>query len=71
MLVSNWRAVLARAWSIRLILLAGVLTGLEAVLTFVGSSLPIPPGLLALIACLVTGGAFVARLIAQKGISDE
>lgn len=29
-LLPEWRAVLARAWSVRLILLAGLLTGAEA-----------------------------------------
>lgn len=43
MLIHNWRQVLKRAWSVRLIVLAGALTGIEAMLPFV--ALPIPAGL--------------------------
>lgn len=42
-LVPDWRHVLRKAWSVRLILLAGVLTGIEAVLPLLGDTFPIPP----------------------------
>jgi hypothetical protein len=68
-LVPNWRAVLARAWSIRLIVLAGLLSGLEiAVPLFVEA---LPRGGFALLSFLVTAGAFVARLVAQQGVEDR
>jgi hypothetical protein len=70
-LVANWRDVLRRAWSIRLMLLAALLSGIEVALPLVGDALPIPPGAFAALAFLVTAGAFVARLVAQKGLSDE
>ncbi len=70
-LVDNWRAVLRRAWSIRLILLAGLLSGIEVALPLVGDTLPIPPGIFAGLSFLFTAGAFVARFVAQKGVSDE
>lgn len=65
-LTSNWRAVLRHAWSIRLILIAGLLTGLEALLPFLGW---VPHGPLAILSFLVIAGAFVARLTAQATVS--
>ncbi|WP_081455273.1 DUF7940 domain-containing protein [Roseibium aggregatum] len=35
-LVSDWRAVLQRAWSVRLMLLAALLSGAEVALPFLG-----------------------------------
>jgi hypothetical protein len=69
--VRNWRAVLRYAWSIRLMLLAGLLSGAEVVLPLLDGILPIPPRLFALLTFFTVGFAFVARLVAQKGISDE
>ncbi|NTA48133.1 hypothetical protein G6L34_08480 [Agrobacterium tumefaciens] len=68
MLIHNWRQVLKRAWSVRLIVLAAVLTGIEAMLPFV--ALPIPAGLFAGLTLVVTAAAFVARILAQKEGSD-
>ncbi|WP_029074422.1 hypothetical protein [Kaistia adipata] len=69
MLVNNWRAVLCRAWSIRLLLLAGVLSGVEVALPLIGIEV-IPPRLFAVLSGIVAAAAFVARLLAQKGITD-
>lgn len=68
-LVPNWRAVLRRAWSVRLMWLAAVLSGLEVLLPF-ATFLPIPTGLLAAISFVVTVAAMVARLVAQKGLTN-
>lgn len=68
LLIHNWRQVLKRAWSVKLIVLAAVLTGIEAMLPFI--ALPIPPGLFAWLTLVVTGGAFVARFLAQREGSD-
>lgn len=70
-LVDNWRAVLQRAWSIRLILLAGLLSGIEVALPLFGNAVSIPPGAFACLSLAFTASAFVARLVAQKGVSDE
>jgi hypothetical protein len=69
MLVPNWRAVLRRAWSIRLLLLAGLLSGAEVALPLIGAE-AIPPRLFAGLSAIIVAAAFVARLLAQKGISD-
>ena len=72
-LVADWRRVLKRAWSIRLMLLAGLLSGLEVILSLpdIADRLDWPQGILAAASGLVTAAAFVARLLAQNGASDE
>lgn len=70
-LVPNWRAVLTRAWSVRLMVLAFVLTALEVALPLLDGLLPIPPYTFAALSGLATAGAFVARLVAQNNVSGE
>lgn len=62
----DWRLVLQRAWSIRLLLLAGVLSGLEVALQFI--DLPLPPGVFAVLMTVIVGAAFIARLVAQENL---
>lgn len=69
-LLPNWKAVLKRAWSIRLLLVAGLLSGIEAALPFI-TFIPIPQGYLALLAFIATGGAFITRLLAQKNMESS
>lgn len=69
MLVKNWRAVLRRAWSIKLIILAGLLSGAEIALPLIQDLLPIPRGVFAGLSFLATALAFVARLVAQQSVS--
>lgn len=68
-LVPNWLDVLRRAWSIRLIIVAALLSGLEVALGIWGGG-SIPPGTFAALSGLVSAVAFVSRLVAQKGISN-
>lgn len=65
-LYENWRQVLRRAWSVRLMLLAGALSAVEVVLPFFDGE--IPRGLFAALSGVATGAAFVARLVAQKDL---
>lgn len=66
-LLPDWRRLIRRAWSLRLILLAGLLTGCEAVLSAAGTEwLPVPVWARMVILFGVLGAAFVARLLAQK-----
>lgn len=66
-LLPDWRRLIRRAWSLRLILLAGLLTGCEAVLSAMGTEwLPVPVWARMAILFGVLGAAFVARLLAQK-----
>jgi hypothetical protein len=64
----EWRAILAHAWSIRLLILAGLLSGLEAALPLF--PLPFAPAVIGVLTLIVVGAAFVARLVAQKEFTD-
>jgi len=68
-LISNWRAVLKHAWSIKLIILAGILSGAEIALPLIQDLLPIPRGVFAGLSFLATAAGLVARLVAQQSVS--
>jgi len=70
-LVANWARVLRHAWSIRLMILAGLLSGAEIALPMLDELLPIPRGLFAALSGLASSGAFIARFVAQKAVEDE
>lgn len=67
-LIEDWRRVLRRAWSIRMILLAGFFSGLEVAVPFLETLVPLPRGVFALLAFVATNAAFVTRLMAQKEV---
>jgi len=69
--VPNWRKVLRRAWSVRLMILAALLSGFEVALPLLDGLLPIPAGVFAALSGLTVGGAFIARIVAQKEFSDD
>lgn len=62
----DWRRILRRAWSVRLMALAAILSCIEAALPFLDGIIPVPPGVFGVLTGLTVAGAFVARLIAQK-----
>ncbi len=68
--VSNWRKVLRKAWSVRLMIVAGILSGGEVALPLLDQVIEIPRGLFAAASGLTVSAAFIARLMAQKGIRD-
>lgn len=63
-LLPDWRDVLRRAWSIRWIALAFVLTMAEFALPAFSDAFP--PRVFALLGGLATAAAFVTRLLAQR-----
>lgn len=65
-LYDNWREILRRSWSLRFIIIAGVLSGCEVALPLIGDNFS--PGLFAALSAAFTCAAFIARLVAQKGI---
>lgn len=70
-LLPDWRHILRRAWSIRLIVLAGLLSGIEVLLPLAGPDwLGLPEGLFAGLSALAAALAFVARLMAQREEGD-
>ncbi len=70
-LVHDWKWILKRAWSVRFIILATILSGFEAALPYIGDAYPIPSGTFAALSGIATMAALAARMIAQrKGKED-
>jgi len=65
-LYANWKDILKKAWSIRLLLIAGILSGCEVVLPLIGDRFE--QGTFAALSFFFVAAAFVARLVAQKDI---
>lgn len=68
-LISDWRWVLRRAWSVRLLAVAALLSGAEVALAVASAyqiDLGIPSTLFAALAGVVTIAATVARFVAQR-----
>jgi len=69
MLDPDWRRILRRAWSVRLMALAVALTAAEFLLSMLPpGTLPVTPGVLALLSAITTVGAMVARILVQKDL---
>lgn len=67
-LASDWKRVLRHAWSVRLIAIAAILSGIEAVLPLIGA-FPVSEAIQIAIAVatpIVVAAAFVARFVAQE-----
>jgi hypothetical protein len=69
MLHKDWRDILRKAWSIRLMILAGVLSGIEVVLPMYSNDLP--RGLFAVLSMGTISAAFIARIMAQRNMGDD
>ena len=65
----EWRDILRKAWSIRLMILAGLLSGCEAILPLYEQA--IPRGIFAALSMVAIMGGFIARLVAQRNMGDE
>jgi len=65
-LYANWKEILRRSWSLRFIILAGFLSGIEIILPLFADELP--RNLFASLSFCAVCLAFIARLIAQRGI---
>ncbi len=65
----EFRRIVRKAWSFRLLAVAAVLTGCEAIVTVTGTDwIPLPPLARALILFGLVAGALVARVVAQKDL---
>lgn len=63
----DWSIILHRAWSVRFMALAAILSGVEVALPFFAGEMP--QGVFAALSAVAVGGAFVARLVAQKDMT--
>ena len=70
--IPNWHAVLTRAWSVRLMILAALFSGIETALSLLSADmLGLPPGIFAALASMATSAALIARFVAQKGVTPD
>lgn len=68
-LYPNWRDILRKAWSVRLIALACLLTGAEAIALVLGVDwLPGNEVVRAGVLFGLSAGALVARIVAQRDV---
>lgn len=67
-LISDWKAILKRAWSIKLTLAAGLVSAVDAGVSYylTGS-----PPLVSIGAALLSFGAAIARVIAQPELNPR
>lgn len=68
-LVSNWRAVLRHAWTVRIAILIALLNGVYVTVAIITESLPVAPLWLALLNGVLAAAVPIARLIPQRPIS--
>ena len=68
MLIPDWKRVLRKAWSVRLMAVASILSGCEAVLPYTEAVLP--RGTFALLSFVIVTLALFARFIAQKELQE-
>lgn len=69
MLIPDWKKVLKKAWSVRLMAFASVLSGCEAILPYASEFLP--RGSFAGLSFLIVTGALLSRFMAQKDMRDD
>ena len=62
----QWRVILRKAWSARLLAVAVVLSAAEVLLPFVSDRFP--RTVFAVLSLVVVCGALVARVVVQKGL---
>ena len=65
-LAPDWKDILRRAWSVRLIVLAALLSGAEVIVPLFGDIIPRLP--FAARHLGVVSAALVARIVAQRGL---
>jgi len=72
-LLPDWKSIIKKAWSIKFMALAGVLSGLESVAAIAGESIArqFPTGLYAAVVGVVTALALVSRILAQNEAKDD
>jgi uncharacterized membrane protein len=68
-LIEDWKRKFPKLWSVRLALLAAVLSTVEVILPMFQEF--IPRGPFAIVAAVVAIGAAVARVVAQPSLHDD
>lgn len=70
-LISNWKAILRHAWSVRLALLAALLNGAAVTVFVVTGAMPAPPLWLALVNGLLAFAVPVVRILDQANLKEN
>lgn len=70
-LKQDWKRIVKKAWSIRLMMLAGFFSGLEVAIPYVDQIVTVHRGLFAAVAFVATAGAFVTRLMVQNDMDSK
>ena len=68
-LIPDWKIVARKAWSVRLMAIASVLSGCEAVLPY--AEFMLPRGSFALLSFVIVTLALLARFVAQRDIQGD
>ena len=69
MLLPDWKRILKKAWSVRLMALASILSGCEAVLPY--AEFVLPRGSFAAVSFVIVTAALLSRFVVQKSMSDD
>jgi hypothetical protein len=62
----QWALIVKRAWSIKFIILAGLLTAVEVILPLFQDN--IPKHIFAVLTLAAVAGAFISRIVVQKDL---
>lgn len=68
--IDDWKRVARKAWSIRLMLLAGILSAGEVAVPMLDGVVDMPRGAFAAVSGLLTMAALIARLTAQRSMNN-
>lgn len=71
MFIENWKAVVTSAWSMRLMLVAVVLSGVEMMFPEFKDALGLDASTYAAINGLIVAAAALSRILVQNGITPE
>ena len=66
---ANWRRFLRKAWSVRLMIVAAVFSGCNAVLPYAGDFMS--RGMFAAVSFVIVSGALLSQFIVQKDLHDD
>ena len=67
----DWKKIAKRSWNMRIVVLATLLSGAEALMPFLPALLDVPLEVMAYGTPILLMAALVARLVAQKNLSGE
>lgn len=70
-LVENYRAIVAKAWSMKFTFLAAIFSAMEVSLPFFAPLDLVEPGTMAILALAASAAAGISRIIAQPAMQGD